>query len=352
MTASLPLRRFAAVVLAGLAGMHAAGGADQPPKVSTGGIQLGPAISGPQLPEKGFEGRVVLLELWGMRCPPCATTMPVLEKVYRTLGPLGLVVIGAHVHDGTPEDVRRAAAALGVTFPIVGQTNIEGLGRTPQMPYTLLFDHNGKCVFAGSAHEVTGPAMAAIDASPPPVLDGRTLEKLVSIQPLLRNEASYGAALRKAKALSGSKDAQTAEEAAFVVGKLEAWGRSIIDKAPELRGLDPARAMATLQQCATAFKGDEMGSEAMRLVVEWKKDPTFQAAQKCGQSLVQLESLRRMATGGSNVVAPDVAASLPPAVKRQMKDLADKIQRDAPGSRMAERAAEIGTEFSLHDAGR
>ena len=330
----------------------AARGADPPPKVSTGGIHLGGPISGPDVDGKTLEGKVVLLELWGLQCEPCATTMPRLEALHRRLGPQGLVVIGAHSMTGTDDEVRRAVAASGITFSIVGRSGIEGFERVPQMPYTLLFDHTGKCVFAGSALEVDGPAAAAVSASPPRVLNGRLLEKLASIQPLLRNEATYGTALKKARGMTSSKDADTAEEATFVVDKLESWGREVIEKAPELRAVDPARAMATLQACAAAFKGDEIGSDAMRLTVEWKKDPAFQAALKCGQHLAQLEALRGGATGGAKVVMPDMAAALPAATKKQMKDLVDKVQKAAPGTKMAERAAEIATEFGLLGAGR
>ena len=326
--------------------------ADAPPKVNTGGIHLGGPISGPDIDAKALEGRVVLLEIWGIQCEPCATTMPRLEALYRRLGPQGLLVVGAHASAAPDDDVRRAVAALGVTFPIVGQSGVAGLERVPQMPYTLLFDHTGKCVFAGSALEVDGPAAAAVNASPPRVLNGRMLEKLATIQPLLRNEATYGTALKKARAQTSSKDAETADEASFVVDKLEAWGREVVEKAPEMRAADPARALAMLQACATAFKGDEIGADALRLTVEWKKDPAFQAALKCGSQLAQLEGLRGQATGGAKVVTPDMAAALPPGVRRQMKDLVDKVQKAAPGTKMAERAAEIATEFGLLDAGR
>lgn len=326
--------------------------AEPPPKVSAGGIHLGGPISGPTVDEKSLAGQVVILELWGMQCPPCATTMPILEGLHRTLGPQGLLVIAAHVQEGAADDIRRAAARLGITFAVVGNSGLEGFERVPTLPYTLLFDHTGKCVFAGSATEVAAFARAAIDASPPRVLNGRSLEKLVSLQPLLRTESTFGTALKKARAQTSSKDAETAEEAAFVVEKLETWAKEVVEKAPEVRAADPTRALAALDQCAKAFKGDPLGTAATKLMVEWKKDPAFQAAVRCGQQLAQLEALRGNVTGGAPVVTPDVAAAVPLAVKRQMKDLADKVQKSAPGTKMAERAAEIATEFNLGDAGR
>lgn len=164
------------------------------PKINRAGIHLGGPIAGPDVTEKSMEGRVVLLERWGIRCPPCATTMPELERMHRTLGSQGLLVIGAHIQDGTADDVARAAASLGVTFPIVGNTGIEELSPISQLPFTLLFDHTGKCVFQGSALEVEPEVTAAVNAAPPLVLNGRGLENLVSLYPLLKNEASFGTA--------------------------------------------------------------------------------------------------------------------------------------------------------------
>lgn len=345
--------RRTATLLAVALGFAAAARAVEPlPKVSTGGIHLGGPISGPTVEEKGLEGRVVILELWGMQCQPCVTTMPILEGLHQSLGPLGLVVIGSHIQEGTPDDIRRAAAKLGVTFAVVGQCGLEGLERVPALPYTLLFDHTGKCVFAGSAADVGEAARAAIDASPPRVLNGRPLEKLASLQPLLRTESTFGTALKKARTMTSAKDEQTAEEASFVVEKLEAWAKDVIERAPEVRAADPARAMATLDQCARAFKGDPLGTQATKLMIEWRKDPAFQSLVRCSQQLAQLEGLRGSVTGGAPVVTPDVAAALPAGLRRQMKDLADKVQKNAPGTKMAERAAEIATEFGLLGGGR
>lgn len=343
--------RWAACCAVAFATLVRAASAADEPKVSRGGIHLGGPIFGPDVTAQSMEGRVVLLELWGMQCEPCATTMPALERLHRTLGPQGLLVIGAHVQEGAADDVARAAASLGVTFPIVGNSGIEGLEQISQMPYTLLFDHTGKCVFHGSALDVGPAATAAVNASPPLVLNGRGLEKLVQLYPLLRSEATFGTALKKARTMTSSKDAAAADEATFVVEKLEAWGRDVLAKAPEARDADPARAFDTLQRCATAFRGDTIGTDAAKLVVEWKKDPAFQGALKCGQQLARLESLRTAVLGVSRVVTPDLAAAVPPDVKKQMKAIADGVQKFAPGSKMAERAAEIAAEFGLNGAG-
>lgn len=322
------------------------------PKLSIAAVHWGGAIAGPEVSPESLAGRVVLLEFWGIDCPPCAQTMPALERMYRALGPQGLVVVGAHVTEGAVDDVRRSAAALGVTFSIVGNTGVEGLEGLPGLPYTLVFDHTGACVFHGGVGQA-GPAVtAAVNAAPPLVLQGRALTKLASLYPQLRHESAFGTALKKARGMTSSKDAETADEAAFVVETLESWARDTVDKAADARRSDPAAALARLQRCALAFKGEDVGAEALALSVAWKKDPAFRAEIKGCEQLAALESLRNSALGGAVVAAPDALAAVPPAVKRQMKDLADGIATAAPGSPMAERAAEISIEFGLDAAGQ
>jgi len=346
------MARCLAVVGLGLASLLAAAravGADA--KLTTAGLHLGDGIAGPEIKADTMKGRVVLVEFWGIRCPPCATTMPMLERLHRSLGPQGVLVVGAHTGGGTAADIRAAASRLGISFPIVGQTGIDGLDPVPAMPYSVVFDHAGVCVFQGSTAQACAAATAALNAAPPLILDGRGLVKLASLQPSLRSDATFGTALKKARALVDSKDEATAEEAALVVEKLEAWGRTVIDTSAEARVADPAAAFATVQRCATAFRGEPLGKEALQLTLDWKKDPAFQAALKSGPWLAQLEAQRSQLLQGAAVVTPDIAASVPPNVRRMMKELADAVQQAAPGSSMAERAGEIAMEWNLGNAG-
>lgn len=68
-------------------------------------------------------------------------------------------------------------------------------------------------------------------------------------------------------------------------------------------------------QCAKAFKGDPLGTDATKLMVEWRKDSVFQGLVQCGQQLAQSEAFRGTAAGGAPVVTSDVLAALPPALQ-------------------------------------
>jgi hypothetical protein len=48
--------------------------------ITAAGIQLGGHVAGPMLTPASLAHRVVLLEFWGVNCPPCIRSMPLLEE--------------------------------------------------------------------------------------------------------------------------------------------------------------------------------------------------------------------------------------------------------------------------------
>lgn len=249
-------------------------------KITLAGLQLGRHVSGPACTAEALTHRPVLLEFWGIHCPPCLKSMPLLEELHRTLGPQGLVVIGAHAQDGSADEIRAAVAQREVTFTIVEQAAVQGGMDFTGIPHCMLFDHTGACVYRGSPFEVGEAALAAVKAAPGAVLQGRTLVKLVAFNEMVRHERQFGAALKKAKGLVNSKNADTAAEATFVVERLEARGREMLEAAASRKADDPLGALEVLQRCGLAYRGSDLGAEAERTLREWKKDAEFRAAVK------------------------------------------------------------------------
>jgi hypothetical protein len=171
-------------------------------------------------------------------------------------------------------------AAVWATAAAARQAAVEGGMDFDGIPHCMLFDHTGKCVYRGSPFEVHDAAVAVVKAAPGAVLQGRTLEKLTAFNDLVRNERQFGVALKKAKGLTASKNAEIAAEAEFVAERLETRGKEMLDEADTGKANDPLAAIETLQRCAVAFKGSEIGIDADKRLKEWKKDATFRAAVK------------------------------------------------------------------------
>jgi len=319
--------------------------------VTTQGIRLGNHISGPPLAADSLMNRVVMLEFWGVNCRPCLASMPKLEQLHKQLAPMGLVVIGAHAQGGPDPIIFKTAADLGVTFTILSDASVAEGGDFSGIPHCMLFNHLGKCIYRGSPFEVEQVAQAAVAASPASVLEGHSLEKLVAFNDLLRNEQAFGTALKKAQSLIVSKDEATAEEAKFVVEKLQARGQLMIDKALDHKNDEPLQAVGLMQRAASLYKGSDIGLEAAKVLREWKKDPAFVAAFKEAGKLGRLQAMRdAIAQGiksGSIPADGNGSATIPPQFQRQVADLVRSIQKTSPDSKTAAAALAIAKDLGI-----
>jgi thiol-disulfide isomerase/thioredoxin len=319
--------------------------------VTAAGFRPGGHVAGPLLAPEAIANRVVLLEFWGVNCPPCIRSMPMLEELHQTLGPHGLVVIGAHAQGGSAAELRPQVAKLGVTFTILEDARVEGGSDFQGIPHCMLFDHTGKCVFRGSPFNAQAAVVAAVKAAPGSILEGRTLAKLPELNSLLRDERQFATVLKKARGSTASGDAETAEEAKFVVEKIEAYGRRLLDEARSDKEADPARAAENVQRCAALFKGSDLGTEAAKLNGEWKKDKQFQASVKAGQQLARLEQMRdyvreQLGVDADATVTMEQAATIPTAMKSQIRSVALGIGKSCPGSSLADKATAIAAELA------
>ncbi len=109
-----------------------------------------------------LRGRVVLVNFWATWCPPCVQEMPSLERLHRTLGPEGLVVLGVSV-DEDEKAVRDFVARVAVTFPILRDPGAHTAAayRTTGYPETFVVGADGSLLrsFIGPAEWDTPEAI-------------------------------------------------------------------------------------------------------------------------------------------------------------------------------------------------
>ena len=104
-----------------------------------------PTLDGGVVDLASFRGKLVVLNFWATWCPPCVEEMPSLERLHRTLGPEGLIVIGVSV-DEDEATLRTFVQKVGVTFPTLRDPGGRGptaAYRTTGYPETLVLDPHG-----------------------------------------------------------------------------------------------------------------------------------------------------------------------------------------------------------------
>jgi peroxiredoxin len=93
-------------------------------------------------------GRVVMVNFWATWCAPCRQEMPHLEVLHQKYRNAGFVLLGVSVDDD-PKKAVAVAAQLGVTFPILLDTDKQ-VSRSYDlrtMPSTVLIDRDGQVRF-------------------------------------------------------------------------------------------------------------------------------------------------------------------------------------------------------------
>ena len=108
-------------------------------------------LAGEKVELKDFRGKVVLLDFWSTRCPPCRKAMPHLQELHEKYKNKGLVVVGVSL-DVNKRVVERFLQALRCDFLILMDPQGRETGRFYRIrfiPTTLIIDKKGVIRFRG-----------------------------------------------------------------------------------------------------------------------------------------------------------------------------------------------------------
>ena len=117
-----------------------------PAERKTPGVVEGETLEGKPLALDDFEGRVVVLNVWGSWCPPCRKEAPILGEAARELDKRDVVFVGINTRDASQDQ--------GLAFQ-----------RRYDVPYPSLFDPSGRTLlaFAGTLNPSAIPSTVVLD---------------------------------------------------------------------------------------------------------------------------------------------------------------------------------------------
>src|SRR3954469_23319370 len=117
------------------------------PSAKLSQFKLGSYTAGPQVTLDKAAGKAVLIDAWGIHCPPCLASLPDIEKISKRYKDK-MLVFGAHSQNGTDDEVKDVVKKNKLSYTITNCVN-SPISFTV-IPRVFVFDTTGELVFTGS----------------------------------------------------------------------------------------------------------------------------------------------------------------------------------------------------------
>ncbi len=110
--------------------------------------KIGKVLFGGKLTKTEMKGKVVVIENWGVHCPPCIASLPHLAELEKQNRDKGLLIIGAESQGSTKEAIKPLIDNAKVEYTITA--GAEGPIEVSSIPRCFVFDPEGLLVYDGS----------------------------------------------------------------------------------------------------------------------------------------------------------------------------------------------------------
>ncbi len=92
-----------------------------------------------------YKGKVVFINFWATWCPACKIELPSIEKLSERFKNKPFVVIAVNVDESYPENVKKFAQRMNLTFPVlIDNGDVSKAYRINSIPTTFIINKNGK----------------------------------------------------------------------------------------------------------------------------------------------------------------------------------------------------------------
>lgn len=117
------------------------------PNITLSQVQWAEVVNEASFDKDSLEGKVVVVEQWGVNCAPCIASLPELAKLAKRYDNKGLVVVGLERQQSSKEDILKVIKPARVAYPVMagGHVPVPSNG----IPNAAVFGTDGKLVWHG-----------------------------------------------------------------------------------------------------------------------------------------------------------------------------------------------------------
>ena len=275
-------------------------------------------VSGPKLTPESLAGKVILVDEWGVNCPPCRALLPRIEQIWQSFRSKGLVVIGSHRQGDQKARILELRAENKLTYPIYLGAGIEGEpSNGNSIPFMYVINSVGEIVYSGRDERAATAAIvnAITDVPDPNSLIGSMIPvKFKAMSKDLVLGKNVETKLHPLKAAAKKTNAE-GKEAAAILKALDKSKERIETRIKKNRDKRPGAALTDITlysrswpSSADAFAEDRKNLEAI---------PEVRKLQQVSASLSKITSKPPRNSGGARA---SLAALAP--IEKQLEALA------------------------------
>lgn len=224
-------------IIALLAASHVSGKEAAPSQHKLTDWRIGAVLFGDEPTKSAMLGKVVVIENWGVRCPPCVALLPHMADLDRRYREKGLFIIGAESQGHSKGDIEPLLKKAKVNYTITSGAN--GPIAVTGIPRAFVFNTKGDLIFDGH------PGDEAFDRTIKQALrdiDTKEPARLAPATPLVENSTWTNSEGKEIQAAVKSADSTEVvfvmaggKEVKYPMEKLSAESRTKIEQAVAAR---------------------------------------------------------------------------------------------------------------------
>lgn len=243
--------------------------------------------SGPKLTEKDLEGKVVLVDCWGVKCPPCRALLPRMQEIWTHFDQKKFVLIGSHCQGKQPEAVKELVDENKLTYPIYERFGLaEGAPEFRAIPFLYVVNHRGRITYSGhDEREATEALVTAIGdvGMPISLVQGVSLPKRYkSFAKKMRLGSTIAGDVKKLEKEAAGKNARMAEEAKAILDAIEKTRGEVKEEIAAVKKRNPSEALKMMKDFLKTWpkEGAEYKEEIAALQKQVDAEKAAAAAKK------------------------------------------------------------------------
>ena len=120
-------------------------------------------LAGRKASEGYLCGKVVLVDRWGVKCPPCRRLLPRVEEIWQSFKTKPFVVLGGHCAGwGDKAGVEALVKENNLTYPVYEDAGLANEPGFDAIPFLYVVDETGRVLYKG--HDERAATQAVVQA--------------------------------------------------------------------------------------------------------------------------------------------------------------------------------------------